>query len=62
MYAMGSMTLGGYFAGVDTFLGLQYSSLEIADALAARGFVPKIGVGKSMSQWWKWARHRQLPR
>lgn len=60
MYAMGSMTLGGYFAGVDTFLGLQYSSLRIADDLASRGFVPKLGLGKSMSQWWRWARHKPL--
>ncbi len=62
MYAMGSMTLGGYFAGVDTFLGLQYSSLRIADDLAKRGFVQKLGVGRSMSQWWKWARHKPLIR
>ena len=62
MYAMGSMTLGGYFAGVDTFLGLQYSSLKIADDLAARGFVPKLTLGKSMSQWWRWARHKPLSR
>ncbi|WCO67144.1 hypothetical protein PO878_00205 [Iamia majanohamensis] len=60
-YAMGSMTLGAYFAGVDTFLGLQYSSLRIADDLAKRGFVKKIGVGRSTSQWWRWARHKPLP-
>ncbi len=55
------MTLGGYFAGVDTFLGLQYSSLRIADDLARRGFVKKIGPLRSMSQWAKWARHKPLP-
>lgn len=62
MYASGSMTLGGYFAGVDTFLGLQYSSLQIIDDLAKRGFVRKIGPLRSMSQWAKWARHEELPR
>lgn len=61
MYAVGTMTLGGYFAGVDTFLGLQYSALRVMDDLAARGFVKKLGPGRSMSQWWKWARHKQLP-
>lgn len=61
IYAMGTMTLGGYFAGVDTFLGLQYSSLRIADDLARRGFVKKIGPLRSMSQWAKWARHKPLP-
>lgn len=60
-YAMGTMTLGGYFAGVDTFLGLQYSSLRIADDLAKRGFVKKIGPLRSTSQWWRWARHKPLP-
>ena len=62
MYAMGTMTLGGYFAGVDTFLGLQYAALRVADDLARRGFVNKIGPLRSTSQWWKWARHKELPR
>ncbi len=61
MYAVGTMTLGGYFAGVDTFLGLQYSALRVADDLAARGFVKKIGPLRSTSQWLKWARHKPLP-
>ena len=30
MYASGSTTLGGYFPGVDTFLGLQIAAQEIA--------------------------------
>ncbi len=60
MYAVGTMTLGGYFAGVDTFLGLQYAALRILDDLAARGFVKKIGPFRSMSQWWRWARHKPL--
>lgn len=56
MYATGSMTLGGYFPGVDTFLGLQLSSREVADSLADQGFVKKMGPGRSLSQWIKWMR------
>ena len=36
LYASGTATLGGYFPGVDTFLGLQIAAQEIADDLAAR--------------------------
>ena len=58
LYATGSMTLGGYFCGVDTFLGLQLAAVDVIDDLAANGFVPRIGVGRSISQWWKRMRHR----
>ena len=57
LYASGAMTLGGYYAGVDSFLGLQYAALQIVDDLAAQGFCRKIGVGRSISQWWRWARN-----
>lgn len=60
MYAAGTMTLGGYFAGVDTFLGLQYSNLQIMDDLASRGFGQRMGPGRSFAQWWRWARHKPL--
>ncbi|GAA3101943.1 hypothetical protein [Streptosporangium carneum] len=55
LYASGSATLGGYFPGVDTFLGLQVAAQEIADDLARRGFVRKMGPLRSTSQWFKWA-------
>ena len=61
MYAVGTMTLGAYFAGVDTFLGLQYANLRVMDDLAARGFVKRMGPVKSTAEWWRWARHRPLP-
>ena len=51
------MTLGGYYAGVDTFLGLQYAAIRICDDVASTGFCRKIGVFRSISQWWKWARN-----
>jgi hypothetical protein len=60
MYASGSATYGGYFAGVDTFLGLQFSAQKIADDLASVGFGKRIGAGRSLSNWWKWLRHKEL--
>ena len=60
IYASGSMTLGGYYAGVDSFLGLQYAALRIHDNLVSAGFGRRIGPGRSMSQWWKWARNTAI--
>ncbi|MFK8025444.1 MAG: hypothetical protein AB8G26_15910 [Ilumatobacter sp.] len=60
LYASGSITLGGYYAGVDSFLGLHYASLRIADSLAEAGFGKKIGPLRSTSQWWKWARNKPI--
>ena len=53
-------TLGGYFPGVDTFLGLQVAAQEIADDLARRGFGQRLGPIRSTSQWLKWARNQQI--
>jgi hypothetical protein len=60
MYASGTATLGGYFPGVDTFLGLQIAAQEIADDLAALGFCKKLGPLRSTSQWFKWARGKKI--
>jgi hypothetical protein len=54
LYASGAATLGGYFPGVDTFLGLQVAAQEIADDLARRGWCKKIGPVRSTIQWFKW--------
>jgi hypothetical protein len=59
MYASGTATLGGYFPGVDTFLGLQIAAQEIADDLARRGFCRKIGPGRSTQQWLRWVLGQQ---
>ncbi|MFY9929659.1 MAG: hypothetical protein WAK82_16770 [Streptosporangiaceae bacterium] len=59
IYASGASTLGGYFPGVDTFLGLQIAAQEITDDLARRGFCRRIGPGRSVQQWLRWARCRQ---
>lgn len=61
LYASGSITLGGHYAGVDSFLGLQYSALKIADDLATVGSVKRIGPGRSTAEWWRWFRN-QPPR
>lgn len=53
MYASGAATLGGYFPGVDTFLGLQIAALEIADDLARQGFCTRLGAVRSTRQWWR---------
>lgn len=60
IYASGTATLGGYFPGVDTFLGLQIAAQEIADDLARQGFGKRIGPIRSTSQWLKWARGRAI--
>lgn len=60
LYASGSITLGGYYAGVDSFLGLHYAAMRIADSLAENGFGKKIGPLKSTAQWWKWARNKPI--
>jgi hypothetical protein len=60
MYASGSTTLGGYFPGVDTFLGLQVAAQEIADDLARQGFGHRIGPLRSTVHWFKWLTGKQL--
>ena len=60
LYASGSIAQGGYLAPVDSFWGVQHSALEITDDLARQGFCPRIGVLRSVSQWWKWLRNRPL--
>lgn len=60
LYASGAATAGGYFGGVDSFLGLQFQANRIHRDLARLGFCKKIGPGRSFSQWLKWVRNKQL--
>ena len=60
MYLSGSAANGGYFPGVDTFLGLQIAAQEIADDLHKLGFCSGLGPLRSTSQWWKWARGKRI--
>ena len=58
MYASGAMTLGGAYAGVDSFLGLQYAALRAADDMAEARALPRIGPLRSARGWLGWARNR----
>jgi hypothetical protein len=60
MYASGASTLGGYFPGVDTFLGLQIAAQEIADDLIGQGFGKRLGPLRSTRQWLRWARNKSI--
>ncbi|HEY0641666.1 MAG TPA: hypothetical protein VGD67_28905 [Pseudonocardiaceae bacterium] len=60
IYVSGAAAFGGYFPGVDTFLGLQIAAREIADDLARRGMARKMRPLRSISQWTKWVRNRRV--
>lgn len=58
VYAAGVMTLGGPYAAVDSFLGLQYSAQRAVDNLVAAkapGLKYLDGI-RSFKQWVRWAR------
>jgi hypothetical protein len=58
LFASGAMTLGGPFAPVDSFIGLQYAaqlSLKTLIALGAPGLRPMSPLYSSR-QWLRWAR------
>ncbi|MEA5582984.1 FHA domain-containing protein [Nodularia harveyana UHCC-0300] len=56
MYAAGAITLGGPYAAVDSFLGLQYSALVAVDGLVASRApgVHRLNMLTSSVQWLKW--------
>ncbi len=56
VYTAGAITLGGPYAPVDSFLGLQYAALRSVKSLAAKGApgVRKLSVCRSFMQWLKW--------
>jgi pSer/pThr/pTyr-binding forkhead associated (FHA) protein len=56
VYTAGAITLGGPYAPVDSFLGLQYAALRSVESLAANGVpgVGKLSVWRSFLQWSKW--------
>jgi hypothetical protein len=60
MYASGAATLGGYFPGVDTFLGLQIAAQEICDDLTRAGFCRRLSPLRSTSQWLRWATNKRI--
>lgn len=60
IYLTGAASFGGYFPGVDTFLGLQISAQEVVDDVAKRGFCRQLGPVRSIVEWLRWARGRQI--
>jgi pSer/pThr/pTyr-binding forkhead associated (FHA) protein len=56
MYAAGAITLGGHYAPVDSFLGLQYACLRSVESLvkAKAPGVRKLTFVRSLIQWLKW--------
>ncbi|WP_373537054.1 FHA domain-containing protein [Microcoleus sp.] len=56
VYAAGAITLGGAYAPVDSFLGLQYAALRSVESLAVDRVpgVGKLNVWRSFVQWLKW--------
>lgn len=58
MYASGIITLGGSYAPVDSFLGLQYAALRSVDALIGHNApqLKQLNGFRSFRQWVRWAR------
>jgi hypothetical protein len=56
MYAAGAITLGGPYAAVDSFLGLQYAALRAVDAIttAKAPGIRRLNCITSLFQWLKW--------
>jgi hypothetical protein len=60
IYASGSITLGNYYAPVDSFLGLQYAAFQTIQDLLARNAIElkPLVLARSLTQWWKWLNNR----
>ena len=60
MFAAGAVTLGGPYAAVDSFLGLQYAALRAAGAIRGSGLRPeglrRLSGLYSFGQWLRWVR------
>ena len=56
VYAAGTITTGGPYLAVDSFLGLQYSALRAVDHKVTERLhkVPNLGPFRSLRGWTKW--------
>lgn len=56
VYVAGTITAGGPYLAVDSFLGLQYSALRSVDHLVTERLhkVPDLGPFRSLGGWVKW--------
>ena len=60
IYVTGAASYGGYFPGVDTFLGLDISAQEVIDDIARRGYCRHMGPVRSTIEWLKWVSGRRI--
>ena len=51
---------GDDFAWYAELVPSTYVRLGVHDPLAELGFCKHIGVGRSIAQWWRWARNRPV--
>jgi hypothetical protein len=60
MYAAGAITLGGSYAAVDSFLGLQYAALRAVDAMTTNkaSGIRRLNGLSSLLQWGKWVANK----
>jgi pSer/pThr/pTyr-binding forkhead associated (FHA) protein len=60
VYASGSITLGNYYAPVDSFLGLQYAAFNIIQDLLSQQAIElkPLVLARSLIQWWHWINNR----
>lgn len=54
-FAVGAMTFGSHYPGVDSFLGLQYAAQQTVNNLVSHRAVKRLGPLKSVNQWVRWA-------
>ncbi|WP_460852530.1 FAD/NAD(P)-binding protein [Nocardioides montaniterrae] len=60
MFASGATARGGHYGPVDSFAGMQYAALTIADQLAAAGIGRRLGPLRSLRGWLGWMGGREL--
>jgi pSer/pThr/pTyr-binding forkhead associated (FHA) protein len=64
IYAAGAITLGNYYAPVDSFLGLQYAAFANSRSLLEQQSTNEsttlkpLVLLRSLKQWWKWLNNR----
>ncbi len=61
VFLAGVMALGNAFAPVDSFVGLQYAAQRTVSVLVREGApnLRPLDARSSLSQWWRWQRHRE---
>ena len=61
IYASGVLTLGNFYAPVDSFLGLQYSAQRSIESLIKHDapLLKHLTPVRSLQQWWKWILNKQ---